>query len=322
MRDLEDAKILLNKVRTRRRRYQLRYKNQYEAALNLMAKSLLGGQSILSDILQKLGKSLIQHGSNSNRVYLMKLSRDDFPQIIERLDELAQKKHYTKLLAKVPQGAEDAFKAAGYKKEACVPRFYEGKEAAVFMAKFLDPAREAAKDQTLIHEIINFTKELKSADKQEKGEDYNCNILTPEAVGDMVDVYKIVFKTYPFPIHSREYLLKTMRENIVYFGVRDNGKLVAVASCEIDVAARNVEMTDFATLPEYRGRGLASSLLVRMEEEMKKQGLITAYTIARAVSYGMNITFARRGYLYAGTLINNTDISGGIESMNIWYKGL
>jgi hypothetical protein len=36
----------------------------------------------------------------------------------------------------------------------------------------------------------------------------------------------------------------------------------------------------------------------------------------------MNVTFARCGYRFAGTLINNTQISGRIESMNVWYKGL
>jgi hypothetical protein len=36
----------------------------------------------------------------------------------------------------------------------------------------------------------------------------------------------------------------------------------------------------------------------------------------------MNITFAKNGYEYAGTLKNNTNISGNIESMNVWYKHL
>lgn len=32
------------------------------------------------------------------------------------------------------------------------------------------------------------------------------------------------------------------------------------------------------------------------------------------------VTFARNGYTFSGTLLNNTDISGSIESMNVWYK--
>ena len=36
----------------------------------------------------------------------------------------------------------------------------------------------------------------------------------------------------------------------------------------------------------------------------------------------MNITFAKHGYSFAGTLTNNTQISGQLESMNVWYKAL
>ena len=43
---------------------------------------------------------------------------------------------------------------------------------------------------------------------------------------------------------------------------------------------------------------------------------------SRLISGGMHITFARRGYRFGGTLVNNTDISGQIESMNVWYKTL
>jgi putative beta-lysine N-acetyltransferase len=98
--------------------------------------------------------------------------------------------------------------------------------------------------------------------------------------------------------------------------------LIALSSAEMDLSGSNVEMTDFATLPGERGRGLARFLLQEMERAMRKRKMRTAYTIARAVSPGMNITFSRMGYRYSGTLVNNTHISGSIESMNIWYKSL
>jgi predicted hydrocarbon binding protein len=59
-----------------------------------------------------------------------------------------------------------------------------------------------------------------------------------------------------------------------------------------------------------------------MENQMRLSKMLTAYTIARSVSHGINITFARAGYTYGGRLINNTNISGKIESMNVWYKSL
>ncbi|NIP49233.1 MAG: GNAT family N-acetyltransferase [Phycisphaerae bacterium] len=99
-------------------------------------------------------------------------------------------------------------------------------------------------------------------------------------------------------------------------------ELVALSSAEVDFNGGNVEMTDFATLSDYRGQGLATFLLDRMEEDVRSGGIQTAYTIARAYSYGMNITFAKHGYQYAGTLVNNTQISGQLESMNVWHKHL
>jgi putative beta-lysine N-acetyltransferase len=84
----------------------------------------------------------------------------------------------------------------------------------------------------------------------------------------------------------------------------------------------SAEMMDFATLPDWRRQGLACRLLSQMEREMKRFGMLTAYTIARVLSPGVNITFAKMGYNYAGTLKNNCNISGCIESMNVPYKTL
>ena len=70
------------------------------------------------------------------------------------------------------------------------------------------------------------------------------------------------------------------------------------------------------------GQGFATILLEAMEDEMQYRDMATAYTIARAPSFGMNITFARMGYGFAGRLINNTNIGGQFEDMNVWYKHL
>jgi len=63
-------------------------------------------------------------------------------------------------------------------------------------------------------------------------------------------------------------------------------------------------------------------LLNSMEAEMKDKDIITAYTITRSFSTGINITFAKNKYQFSGLLINNTNFNGQIESMNVWYKKL
>ena len=138
----------------------------------------------------------------------------------------------------------------------------------------------------------------------------------------MAALYREVFASYPFPIHDTAYLRQTMEDNVVYFGVWEGDKLIALSSAEMDVAAGNAEMTDFATLPTCRGRGVAQHLLQEMEVEMANRNIWSLYTIARAYSHGMNVTFAKNGYRYGGTLTHNTDIAGDLESMNVWYKQL
>ena len=147
-------------------------------------------------------------------------------------------------------------------------------------------------------------------------------MATKDDAEAITQVYREVFETYPFPIHDPEYILQTMEENFIYFTLWDGDRLAAVSSSEMYPAYGNVEMTDFATLPHYRGNGGAQFLLRTMEAEMRKRGIANAYTIARAYSFGMNITFARNGYSFGGTLTNNTNISGSMESMNVWYKTL
>lgn len=142
----------------------------------------------------------------------------------------------------------------------------------------------------------------------------------PEDAEALAACYDTVFESYPFPIQEPAHLVEEMNGGTRFFTAWDGEHLVAASSMEPGGAQGTVEMTDFATLPEYRGRKLATRLLALMDRLGRRSGERVAYTIARARSYGMNITFARRGYRYGGTLTNNTQISGTIESMNVWYK--
>lgn len=277
----------------------------------------------MNDTIEVIGKSLVQHGKNSDRVYLMKLCREDYPGIINDIYNLACANNYSKIFIKVPKWAQEGFELAGYMVESCIPCFYNGQQDGLFMAMFLDTLRKEKSNSTLIEEIISITKNISPLQAAPKlHQNYHFTDLGLKDVEDISQIYKRVFKTYPFPIHNPAYIKETMNNNVMYFGVHHEDQLIAVSSSEMDTKAQNVEMTDFATLPEHRSQGLASSLLYEMENAMRERDMITAYTIARAVSHGMNITFAKHNYTYSGTLINNTDISGEIESMNVWYKAL
>lgn len=275
------------------------------------------------DCITRLGNSVVHHGKNNNRVYLIKLAAEDFPQIIDELYQLAKINQYTKIIAKVPQWAKRKFQENGYRVEATVAGFYKGQGTAYFLTLYLDKKREIQKDAGKAEAIIKYAQKISTLMAQpDLPAGFRFKLLAPENTPDMAEIYKKVFLSYPFPVFSPEYLEQTMKENIVYLGIWHRKKLVALSSCEMDIEQQNAEMTDFATLPEYRGKGLASFLLSQMHLSMKHRDILTVYTIARGISYGMNITFAKQGYTFGGRLINNTDISGSIESMNVWYLSL
>ncbi len=276
------------------------------------------------DIQETLGHSRIQHGSFSDRIYLMHLDERDFPRIVSRLDELAREKRYGKIFAKVSLSVLDGFLSSGYSKEACVKNFFCGKEDAFFLAKYFDSERQREQFPNEIEKNLSLAKEkAKSVPRVEKHAGSTQVIeCSSEHVEAMAQLYQAVFPTYPFPIDDPKYLKETMASHVRYFAVENQGDLWALASAEQDSKNQNVEMTDFATHPKQRGKGWALSLLTTMEDAMRKKGFRTAYTIARALSPGMNITFSRSGYFFGGTLTNNTQISGRIESMNVWYKAL
>lgn len=277
----------------------------------------------MEDVVEKIMNSIVHHGQNSCRIYLMKLDESDLSEIPQKLDRLAEKNLYTKIVAKIPCKFKNIFLESGYEQEAFIPKFYNGDGDGCFMCKYFDEKRKVNVLNSKCKEILKtaLKKDVPDVKKSlERG--YVCRRANENDIPSIVDLYRAVFISYPFPIFDEKYIAQTMKENVIYFGVWHENKLIALSSIEMDKHNCNAEMTDFAVLNEYRGNGFALYLLEEMENNFNRLNIKTAFTIARAKSAGMNITFAKKGYIYAGTLVNNTDISGQIESMNVWYKNI
>jgi len=268
------------------------------------------------------GNSLVSHNRDSNRIYLMDLSPDDFPQIIDRMKQLAENEDYTKIFAKVPARHAPSFIREGYVTEAFIPGFYNGTEDAFFLMFYTDQQRQQPEQGALtsFQELLN---QPVNENIQPLSTSYSLKKLEPQDAQKMTGVFRRVFESYPFPIFEEEFIIKSMREDgTAYFGAWHNGSLVAISSAECSNKYKNAEMTDFAVIPEHRGQRLAVHLLGYMEKVLIMEGYKTFYTIARLHSLSMNKTFYNLGYKYSGTLHNNTQISGKIESMNVWYKNV
>jgi putative beta-lysine N-acetyltransferase len=275
------------------------------------------------DRIETFGSSVLQHGPENDRVYLMKLQQEDVTGVLEYIDELVDQHDYSKVFAKIPETIKAPFLQAGYCVEAQVPKFYQGKTDGLFLASYPQTERQNDPDAGIVTQVLDAARAKTGStvpvSLQDDG-NYQCRLAQPNDCSAMADLYQRVFSSYPFPIHDPDYLAGTMTDNVVYAGIWKEDELIALASAEVDKAGSHAEMTDFATDPVCRGKGLAHLLLAELETLMAQAEIQTCYTIARATSFGMNITFAKSGYQYGGTLVQNTQISGGLESMNVWYK--
>ena len=276
----------------------------------------------MHDKLEMIGSSLIQHGKYNDRIYLLDFNPLDLAKLFNRFNELVKKNNYAKIVAKVPENYKNNFINKGYIEEAKIPNYYNGEVDLFFLAKYHELERKKEKEKNKAKQIIQIAKHKRNENSFIIDKTLAYKILDEKDIGNMIELYKRVFKTYPFPIFESDYLKQTMNENIIYFGVFKAGVLIGISACEINYDESVVEMTDFAVLKNYRGKQISLFLLHKMEAYMRKLQIKKAYTMARSLSYGMNIAFSKMGYNYSGTVINNANISGAIESLNIWHKDL
>ena len=273
-----------------------------------------------ADVIEKIGNSLIQHGPLNDRVYLMSMAKEDKPHIAETLERISREKGYSKIFAKIPAGSLDCFVDHGYRIEARVPGLYLGREEGLFLGRFLTPARAEEKNGDLKREVLELALAAPQSEPGELTAEIQIKLLGKDDLEGLAALYTEVFASYPFPVYDPGFLSSALSQGVVYLGAFKDGELLGAAACEVDKKSMSAEMTDFAVHPLARGLGLSRHLLKAMEKEMKRAGVLTLFTIARTLSHGMNLTFARAGYEFSGSLVNNTNISGAIESMNVWFK--
>ncbi|MDD2443057.1 MAG: putative beta-lysine N-acetyltransferase [Desulfotomaculaceae bacterium] len=244
--------------------------------------------------------------------------------MVRVLTEKALKRGLDKIWLKSKVKWVHAFTSAGMQLEAKIPGYFMGKEQALIFAKYLSVKRQTASNKNGRRQVIKLL--LNSAAEPKKrmpatgitlkqGQAQHCK--------DLARLYDRVFITYPFPVFDPGYLKNTMEHGVYYMTAwTEEEGLVAAASAEINFKEKNAEVTDFATLPEWRGRGLASCLLKQLETRLRSGGIRCFYTIARSSSAGMNKVFAGLGYGFRGILNNNCNIGGDFEDMNVWSKNL
>lgn len=264
--------------------------------------------------------SKYQLGKYNNRIYIIKLSNDEPLSTIDFLIGLIKNNMYRKIIIRSDNYRLSLFLYYGFSIEAVIPGYFNQDRDLFFISLFSQSNINTQKCKDKLRELF-LSSQKKVSQEDEPTQSQNIRPLQINDCDALANLYANVFESYPFPIFDSTYLKETMeKQSIHYFGIWENNKLLAASSLEIDSEASSAEVTDFAVRKEYRGKHFSSHLLHVMEIWLRENGIITAYTIARLQSKAINMTFLNNGYKYSGTLFANTQISGAIESMNIYYK--
>lgn len=222
-----------------------------------------------------------------------------------------------KLIIKVRDDELSFFELHGFAKEAFIKGYFNGEDMH-FLVRYFSETRskntKASEEQNIIDTIL-------LVEKLFREQDLNLvSVATRDDANELALLYSAIFKVYPTPLSDVSHMLKTFDDGTKYVVIREQGKIVSVASAEINRRYSNAELTDCATLPIAQGKGYMKKLLTKLEQILLDDHIRCLYTIARAESYGMNKVFYQLGFSYGGRMTNNCYIYSGLEDMNVWYK--
>lgn len=278
-----------------------------------------------------LGQTLILSDETYNlTVYLDKQNKrvrvEDYlgsiSNVVVRAEELAESEKADKLIIKGRKEHFTQLLERGFSFEARIDGFFLGSDCLFFSKFFSDERRTSphwVQEDGIIKSVYHLAEPAQTITPPK---DYVLKKMNETDAKGLSDLYKTVFQIYPTPLNDPEYIIKTMKEGTIYFGFVHDGQIVSAASAEVNLFYKNAEMTDCATLKEHRKHGLMKVLLARLEVELIDNGIYCSYSIARALSFGMNAALYQLGYAYRGRLVNNVFIYDKIENMNVWVKDL
>ncbi|XJZ25853.1 putative beta-lysine N-acetyltransferase [Bacillota bacterium Lsc_1132] len=248
--------------------------------------------------------------------------RGDLAGLTEAAENLAKQTQVEKIIFKVRLEHLLDFIEKGFMIEAVVDHYFLGSNA-FFLTKYLNAERKKnehwAAEDAIIRSVCNLKE---TGEVSVPPREYELKKADETAAEELANLYQRVFPIYPTPLHNPDYVRKTIKEGTIFYAYFYQGKIVSAASAEVNPLYKNAELTDCATLTEHREHGLMKLLLKELEQELKNQGIYCVYSLARALSFGMNAVLYQLGYKYRGRLVNNCYIYDKLENMNTWVKNL
>lgn len=276
------------------------------------------------ETVENIDGATIYHGEIHNRVYLSEINSEKIDALLPKMTALAKQKKYDKILSRVPENAINHFESNGYTIEAKIPGLYNGKTAGYFLADYLNKKRHQCDEKQL--KTIETVKSIAmAANKPSENPhmrmpgDYTIRKLAADDFSALVTLHEKAYKYHPKHIKREQDFEQLEEMDHHFYGLFIKGELLVSAILKIHTKESNLEIVDFVTHPDYRGQNLSYYLVQEIKKLMDEVSCTTIYALARATSYGLNITYSKHGFKYAGTLTNNAFVRDALESMNVWY---
>ncbi len=263
---------------------------------------------------------LVDHRNQRIRVLGYLANRMDA--LVNYLNELAGTQPVGKIIIYAFNTDWKELLALGFHIEGVMSGYYRG-DPAYCMSSFIQ--RDRARSDRVFDEDLILRQIVKHGVKihGKRNTKYTIRRAERRDINDIKDIFLKTFATYPSPIENRAYLEGLIsRDEYVILVAEHGGEIAGIVSADIDSEHLCAEITDCVVCPEHRGNGVIGNLVDCLEAELKNKGLRYLYSLARAGVLQINAVFHNRGYLYKGRLLNNCNICGRFENMNIWEKKL
>ncbi|RSK23932.1 putative beta-lysine N-acetyltransferase [Bacillus sp. HMF5848] len=247
--------------------------------------------------------------------------RGNVQDIVKTLDPILSQHNFKKLIFFARSEHFHTLLSLQFELEAIIYGFFNGSDNYI-MTRFADDARRTSSQWVKEDGILEAVRSARPSAASDIPKKYVFRKATKVDAHALSELYGKVFAVYPTPVTEAAYVKKMIEGGTVFYVVECGGQLVSAASADINETLHHAELTDCATLYEHRKYGLIKQLLKQLEDELKQRGIYCAFSIARALSYGMNAALHQLGYCYTGRLTNNCYIFDKLEDMNVWVKDL
>jgi beta-lysine N6-acetyltransferase len=272
--------------------------------------------------LYEMGQS-IDVDPHNHCIKIYRYPKDQDPEMmITSFKKLGTEKNCDKLIFYITKEERYVLGTEECYLEGILDGFFKGRDAYIYSI-FLKPERNKSffteSHQSVMEAVI---KDKKSAHCIALKKGYVLREAKEKDIKAIAKLYDAIFVTYPTKMNDPKYIQKMMKKNVLFTVVEYNGNIVSACVADLFMSFEAAEITDCATLPEHRGKGLLSHQFHYLIEKMRKKGTKILFSYSRATSLSMNLINARHGFDYRGRMKQNSNIAGRLECMNVWVKRL